>query len=50
MSIPSKEGVGERVVRIISKMNALELFLLSFIVNTFMISSFVIVKLLLQVA
>lgn len=43
IAAPLSNSVGERLVSILSMMNSLELVLLSFVVNTAMISSFVII-------
>ncbi len=46
VAAPLPDSIGGKLVSIISKMNSIELLLLSFIVNTAMISSFVIMGLL----
>ena len=46
IAVPLPDGIGEKLVNILSRMNALELLSLSFIVNTAMISSFVVMGLL----
>jgi hypothetical protein len=46
IAAPLPDGIGEKLVSILSKMNTLELLVLSFIVNTGMIASFVIMGLL----